>query len=230
MSHSGKPFHEMSLDSLTDRLQDSLRFEQNKPDFKELDRGSHSATKPSTTSISSHTVSPKRSNETRTTHSGELEKVRSVATTRNSKPGHRRSSSTGAPLIYSGSAPSFYHSSNSSGTSTSSSTSTGGSVGGGSGSNTSTVSSVSSPNSILYPTGNICPSGKILKSNMGSRTSNRTEKLGSGTVNYGHGNIMKGGGKLECNGRGNVQYGGEAGSVVKWAMMSSDPEEVKKGG
>lgn len=39
-----------------------------------------------------------------------------------------------------------------------------------------------------------------------------------------------GGGKLECNGRGNVQFGGETGPVVKRVMMSSDPEEVKKVG
>lgn len=166
----------MGQDSLADRFQDSFRFEQNKPDFKEFDLGSPSLTTPSTATIPSHTISPKRSNiNTSTTHSGELEKLRSIATARSSKHGHQRSSSTGASLIYSGSTPSYCHSINSSSTSTSNSSTITGSGGGGGGVNSNTISSVSSRNSSnLYPSGNICPTGKILKSNMGFCTSNRT--------------------------------------------------------
>ncbi|KAG5552024.1 hypothetical protein RHGRI_010192 [Rhododendron griersonianum] len=93
------------------------------------------------------------------------------------KPGDRRSTSSGPPLIYSGQS-----------NTSSSSSSSGGSSGGGA---TCLTSSVSSPNATLYPTGNICPSGKVLKSNMGARTKTRPDKLGSGLANYGHGSIVR---------------------------------------
>lgn len=165
--------------------------EQNKPDFNSN----------SGTSKKSGTVCPKIPviNVGPRNLSGELGKTRSGVM------GHRRSSSTGAPLIYSGRTPS---SSNTSNSTSSSSISTNGSGGGG-GNGGNFVSSVSSGSSHLYPSGNICPSGKILKSNMISRGTNRSDKLGSGSVNYGHGNIMKGGGKVEGNVRGNVQCDSE---------------------
>lgn len=60
--------------------------------------------------------------------------------------------------------------------------------------------------------------------------------LGSGTGHYGHGSIMRGGGKLsssrstaDVNITGNLQFAGES-VMVKRAMGSSDPEEVKKAG
>ncbi|KAA8526297.1 hypothetical protein F0562_008500 [Nyssa sinensis] len=257
MSHPGKPLREMGLDSLADRFQESFSFDQNKPDFKELHLGSPisplvtrggsgggggggggggattTSTSSSSGSLSNHTPNVKRSNGSVTCYSGELssstetspttsETLRSVATPRNSKPGHRRSNSSGPPLIYSGSGSYYNSSSSSSGSTTNTG---GGSCGGAGGAN-----SVSSPNTIMYPSGNICPSGKILKSNMGCRTSNRTDTLGSGTSNYGHGSIMRGGGgKLETNGSGNIQFAGES-AMVKRATSSSDPEEVKKAG
>ncbi|KAL5082294.1 hypothetical protein RYX36_010715 [Vicia faba] len=101
-----------------------------------------------------------------------------TTTAKNSKPGHRRSASTGSPLIYSGGLNSF--------------------------------GSTSSPT--LPPTGNICPSGKILRPGLPSPGPNRTDVLGSGTVNYGHGSIVRGA------------------SSVKSAMRCSDPEEVKRAG
>ncbi|GFP79615.1 tpr repeat-containing thioredoxin ttl1 [Phtheirospermum japonicum] len=52
--------------------------------------------------------------------------------------------------------------------------------------------SVTSPAVNVLPTGNICPSGRILKTGMASR-STKTDVLGSGSVNYGHGSIMRGG-------------------------------------
>ncbi|KAI3818813.1 hypothetical protein L1987_12634 [Smallanthus sonchifolius] len=190
MEHARKLFDEMSLPNALD---------QNKPDFKELDLGLGPG--PITS----------RSNRS---HSGELnaatttpENLRSV----NWKPGHRRSYSTGAPLIYS--------------TSSGSTTTTTGSAGSGGGGN---VSSVNSPSPNLYPTGNICPSGKIFKSNMNARgPTTRPEKLGlgMGTGNYGHGSIIKGGG-----GGKSVESNGEIGVIVKKAMVSYDVEEVKNAG
>lgn len=173
--------------------QDVFDLEQNKPDFKQLDLNSNSGA-----SKKSGTVCPKIPvvNVGPRNLSGELGKTRSGVM------GHRRSSSTGAPLIYSGRTPS---SSNTSNSTSSSSISTNGSGGGG-GNFVSSVSSVSSGSSNLYPSGNICPSGKILKSNMISRGTNRSDKLGSGSVNYGHGNIMR---KVEGNVRGNVQCDSE---------------------
>ncbi|KAK9284527.1 hypothetical protein L1049_023702 [Liquidambar formosana] len=255
MSHSGKPLQELGFDSLPDRFRDSLSCETNKPDFKELDLGSpvsplitrnsagaHSggytggaAVTPSSSSSSSGSVSGKTHNTqlvkktdgTSNSHSGELsgstetspsatESFRSVAATRNLKPGHRRSSSAGPPLIYSG--RSFNCNSN------------GGSVGGGA----TSIPSNTTPNSL--PSGNICPSGKIMKSTMVCRGSSRTDVLGSGTGNYGHGSIMRGNAKLGGGGTngdatltGNIQFAAELG-MGKRAAASSDPEEVKKAG
>lgn len=66
------------------------------------------------------------------------------------------------------------------------------------------------------PAGNICPSGKIGRSR--SSSSARSDVLGSGSGNYGHGSVVRGGG-------GGVQIGAVSG--VERAMASSDPEEVK---
>ncbi|KAE9588586.1 hypothetical protein Lal_00002950 [Lupinus albus] len=113
-----------------------------------------------------------------------------VPPTLNSKPGHRRSVSAGAPLIYSG--------------------------------GTSTIST---------PT----PTGKTLKPGLPSRGSTRTDVLGSGTVNYGRGSIMRGGSKLSINSNSNINSGddnpmGAGVSMVKHRAMigCSDPEEVKR--
>ncbi|XP_048328224.2 inactive TPR repeat-containing thioredoxin TTL3 isoform X1 [Ziziphus jujuba] len=233
----------------------------NKPDFKELDLGSpvsplitrpsgngggaggggagggaavsSSSSSSSTGSVTGKTSNAqlgRRSDGKANSHSGELsgssetsptasESHRSTATKGNSKPGHRRLGSAGTPLIYSGG--SF---------STSSSPNNGG--GGGSSGNTATsFSSNSTAN--LFPSGNICPSGKILKASIPCKTASKTVVLGSGTGNYGHGSIMRGGAKLgspgEVNVSGNIQSGGEA-LLVKRAMANSDPEEVKKAG
>ncbi|CAL0323591.1 unnamed protein product [Lupinus luteus] len=108
--------------------------------------------------------------------------------THNSKPGHRRSVSAGAPLIYSG--------------------------------GTSTIST---------PT----PAGKPLKPGLPSRGSTRTDVLGSGTVNYGRGSIMRGGSKVSVNSNsGDDNPVGAGVSMVKQRGMvgCSDPEEVKRVG
>ncbi|KAG4968845.1 hypothetical protein JHK87_034496 [Glycine soja] len=97
------------------------------------------------------------------------------------RPGHRRSVSAGAPLIYSGGAT-------------------------------------------LLPSGNICPSGKILKPGLPSRGPNRTDVLGSGTVNYGRGSIVRG-----VSGNIPVPVGALP-PTVKRALSGSDPEELKRAG
>ncbi|KAL1537937.1 TPR repeat-containing thioredoxin TTL1-like [Salvia divinorum] len=95
--------------------------------------------------------------------------------------------------------------------------------------------SLTSPASNVLPTGNICPSGRILKTGM-TRRSAKTDVLGSGSVNYGHGSIMRGGlsSKPALDASPPVfsrrlMVGGEP---VKRAAVSggSDPEEVKRMG
>ncbi|XVE86368.1 hypothetical protein DITRI_Ditri18aG0029500 [Diplodiscus trichospermus] len=219
-----------SFDSLTTRYRDSLSLtptnhnpiakELNKPDFKELDllaspvspllttrlsistNGYAAATTTSSTSSSSSAGSVSgRYNNSATTHlpksnglnnnnSGELSETSppvpgSAPTNRNLRPGHRRSVSAGAPLIYSGSSFSGATSSSSS----------------------SVCSNLSTTN--ILPSGNICPSGKILKT-MVPRTSNKTDTLGAGKGNYGHGSIMRGAGAKQGS--------------------ASDPEEMKRAG
>lgn len=256
MPYTSKSIQEMGIDSLSDRVRDTLSCESNKPDFRELDLGSPvsplmtrgsgggggggssggggpaamSSSSSSSGSVSGKTGGTqlvKRPDGSLNNYSGELsassetspyasETLRSVAGARNSRPGHRRSSSAGPPLIYSGA--SFVSSSN------------GGCSGGG-------ASSISSnPNANVLPSGNICPSGKILKAGMPCRSSGRSDVLGSGTGHYGHGSIMRGGAKLssprsiaDVNMTGNIQFAGES-VMVKRAMGSSDPEEVKKAG
>lgn len=264
MPHAtGKSMQEMGFDSLTSRFRDSLSYNRdtnnkNKPDFKELDLGS--PVSPLTTrssvnggngggvaatisscssgtssgSVSSKTSNAqlgKRSDSKSNNHSGELsvssetsprasETVRSGTTPRNWKPAHRRSVSAGPPLIYSGGSVNTSISTNAStNTATSSSSST----------------SIASTTTV-FPSGNICPSGKIVKSGLACRASNKTDVLGSGCGNYGHGSIVRGGGvKLDSNvntsggSNANVQLGGES-VTGKRAMGNSDPEGVKKAG
>ncbi|GAB4849399.1 hypothetical protein Ancab_004195 [Ancistrocladus abbreviatus] len=252
MSHSGNPIPESGRDELSDQLKDSLSCENNKPDFKELDLGSPvsplrtrpqngpgqsglttttttTTTTTSSSSSSSGSVSYRNSaNPVAKGHSGELSGSTDTSPTigggpRTATPGHGRSDSSGGsvggqPLIYSS-----------------------GSNGGG---------SVNSPQVNVLPTGNICPSGRILKTGMATRQSARTDVLGSGMGNYGHGSIMRGGSSIGVssaksggggsshtggggeystgNLKGNVGCGGDV--MVKRAMMSMDPEEVKRVG
>ncbi|KAK6934156.1 Tetratricopeptide repeat [Dillenia turbinata] len=99
--------------------------------------------------------------------------------------------------------------------------------------------SVNSPAVNVLPTGNICPSGRILKTGMANRSSGRSDVLGSGSGNYGHGSIMRGGGG-SCgaaksgggSGCGSVgSGGGDFGNVRSGkAVLGLDSEEVKKMG
>ncbi|KAF8409036.1 hypothetical protein HHK36_005108 [Tetracentron sinense] len=247
MPPSRKPITEIGFDSLADQFSGSLSCENNKPDFKELDLGSPvsplrtrgsgggrgvaigTSVATSNSSISSGSISGntginpiiKRSDYDRNNHSGELsgssensptaaESLESADTSRNSQLGHQRSNSSGSPLIYSG----------------------------GSFMGCSDGTSINSPSKNFLLSGNICPNGKILKTGMACRSSARSDVLGSGMANYGHGSIIRGvGGKklgggscgVEVNVSLNIQFAGES-IMVKRAMASSDAEEVKRVG
>ncbi|CAJ2660584.1 unnamed protein product [Trifolium pratense] len=144
----------------------SLRCDHSKPDSKPLDLNG------STVKTAAHKL-PRGGKAI--CRSEEL----TTAPAKISKPGHRRTVSDGAPLIYSG--------------------------------------------GNLLPTGNICPSAKILRPGLPSRVPNRTDVLGSGTGNYGHGSIMRGSG-----GSNHVAAGAPV--TVKRAMSGFDSEEVKRVG
>ncbi|XP_038681700.1 inactive TPR repeat-containing thioredoxin TTL3-like isoform X2 [Tripterygium wilfordii] len=228
---------ETTYDSLALRFRSSLSckleeddnnvYEKNRPDYRELDLGgspvstlktrasvNNGVTSSGSSSGSSVSVSGKSSNNTQLpkrpddgaiTHFGELsgmsetspaapEASRSGANTRNLKPGHRRSVSAGAPLIYSGSSFGVVSGSHCSGA----------------------TSAHANSGANLLPSGNICPSGKILKTGLASRLQSRTDTLGTGTGNYGHGSIIRGGG-----GRAKLGSGGNLGG---------DAEELKRAG
>ncbi|KAG8386406.1 hypothetical protein BUALT_Bualt03G0145500 [Buddleja alternifolia] len=94
--------------------------------------------------------------------------------------------------------------------------------------------SATSPAANVLPAGNICPSGRILKTGMASR-STKTDVLGSGSVNYGHGSIMRGGSASKPGlDSGPVNYprglmvGGETGKRMGVGSSSNDPEELKR--
>ncbi|PON32995.1 N-terminal acetyltransferase A, auxiliary subunit [Parasponia andersonii] len=233
MSHSGKPVSELGLDSLNDRFAESLSCEANKPDFRELDLGSPVsplrtrqsglATATSSSSSSSGSVSGRngpnpvgrRSDSGQNSHSGELSgSSESSPTAAESlrSGGTARNFKAGQARSDSGSTPLIY----------------------------SGQSSVNSPALNVLPTGNICPSGKVLKTGMmATHRSHRSDVLGSGTGNYGHGSIMRGGAAAaKCGGgeAANVvhqkQSGGFGGGVdpARRAMLAADPEEVKRAG
>lgn len=87
--------------------------------------------------------------------------------------------------------------------------------------------SVTSPALNVLPTGNICPSGRISKSGMATRSA-KSDVLGSGSMNYGHGSIIRGGfpskSGLESSPASNAT-GKRTG-----ACGGSDPEELKRMG
>ncbi|ESQ52972.1 hypothetical protein EUTSA_v10016343mg [Eutrema salsugineum] len=221
MSHSRRLSLEPAIDSITGRFRDSLSLQRdhdvvNKPDFRELDLGSpvstlmprvssssssSAAATPTSSSGSSGSASGKPSVTSHMvkSHSGEISSSvvpgSGMPTTRN----HRRSASTGTPLIFSGS--SFY-------------SATTHSSGGGSG-----ATSAVSPSPGVLPAGNICPSGRILKTGMATRASSRTETLCTGTGNYGHGNVVRSGGG--SNGK-------SSNAAARVAENGENPEELKR--
>ncbi|KAG6483347.1 inactive TPR repeat-containing thioredoxin TTL3-like [Zingiber officinale] len=222
-----------SLDSISDRFHSALSMEANKPDFKDFPvLSSHASYHPTRPTASGNTTSSSSSSgssisvsgkpspladskksdlslDGRRSHSGELvlgpnDPIPGATNTKSSKPGHRRSGSV--PLIYSGGSfsPSF-------------------STGFGS-----STSSASSPIANILPAGNIYPSGKIGKTTTMNRSGARTDTLGSGIGNYGHGNIVRGGTSAASSGKPmEAAVCNGVDPAVRRAMISSDPEEVK---
>ncbi|KAF7836655.1 TPR repeat-containing thioredoxin TTL1-like [Senna tora] len=239
MSHSGKGISELGFDALNDRFRDSLSCEANKPDFRELDLGSpvsplrtrHSSapatsglTTTSSSSSSSGSVSgrngyntvPKRSDSDPNNHSGELsgssENSPTAAESLRSAGNARNFKSPQARSDSATTQPLIY-----SGQS----------------------SSVNSPPPNFLPTGNICPSGKIPKTAPVINRSSRSDVLGTGTGNYGHGSIMRGGvaskgapGDTIGVANARISSGGAVGGTdpIKRGSLSVDPEEVKRAG
>ncbi|KAJ6806992.1 TPR repeat-containing thioredoxin TTL1-like [Iris pallida] len=85
----------------------------------------------------------------------------------------------------------------------------------------STATSPSAAN--VLPAGNICPSGRLGKPGVASRAPARTDVLGSGTSNYGHGSVMRAG----------PAPAGNAGSPSPLSAAgrrtgAGDPQEVTK--
>ncbi|KAJ3704142.1 hypothetical protein LUZ61_007847 [Rhynchospora tenuis] len=185
MSHDQRP-----VSGLSSRLDIALSLEENKPDTKTFpDLGSpvsplRSRTGgPANTSSSSSSSGSFSANRTLpgTRKSGELSSGSGESSPTGPRPVHRRSGSTG-PLIYSGGSSSGHNSSGHTSGGASSGVGTGGS------------STASSPMTNVLPAGNICPSGKIGRPGaVPPRTSTRSDVLGTGTGNYGHGSIMWGG-------------------------------------
>ncbi|CAK9134130.1 unnamed protein product [Ilex paraguariensis] len=213
MSHSGKPIAELGLDTLTDRFRSSLSYEDdkdnvNKPDFRELDLGS--PVSPLRTRASGLTI-------TTTTTSSSSSSSGSISGRNGSNAVPWRSDSNHSGEL-SGSVESSPKAGASRGVKSNGRSDSGGShplVYSG---------SVNSPAANVFPTGNICPSGKVLKTGMASRTS-RIDVLRSGSGNYGHGSIMRGGVAAKSGGVGDVVVGVES---LNRAMWSNEPEELKR--
>ncbi|KQK03314.1 inactive TPR repeat-containing thioredoxin TTL3 [Brachypodium distachyon] len=83
-------------------------------------------------------------------------------------------------------------------------------------------SSATSPLTKALPTGNICPAGRFGKPrpSLAPPHSIRHSVLGSGTAKYGHGSIMR------SRNRGGIPVKGDV--QVRWAMSSTDLEELKR--
>ncbi|KAI3466052.1 hypothetical protein Pfo_022715 [Paulownia fortunei] len=232
-SHSGKTMYEVGLETLPDRLRNTLTHDEedsgvnvNKPDFRELDLGSP--------------VSPLR---TRT--GGGLTATTTTTTSSSSSSSGSVSGRTPAgPNPYIPRKSDSNPNSHSGELSVESSPSTARNFKPGHTRSRSCGShqlifsgsgSVNSPTANVVPTGNICPSGRILKTGMASR-STKPDILGSGSGNYGHGSIMRGGlvskpgfDSGSTNYSRGLMVGGEPGKRMG-VCSSNDPEELKRMG
>lgn len=192
------------IDTLTSRLRNSLNFSDNtnnKPDFRDLDPGSpvstlRNSSGPAPSGLTSNTSSSSSSSGSASGRTGP-------------NPTHHKRSNSSPTQNHN-------HSGELSGSVESSPTSQGRCK-----RPPSDSANSPSPGNVL-PAGNICPSGKILKSGMVSRGS-KTDVLGSGSVNYGHGSIMRGGGGAAKSGGG----GGDAAANCS-RIGVVDPEELKR--
>ncbi|XP_047955521.1 TPR repeat-containing thioredoxin TTL1-like [Salvia hispanica] len=221
MSAKIKP--ELGLDSLSDRLRTTLPYAEadcaaNKPDFRELDLGSP------VSPLRTRTAAATTTTTTTTTSSSSSSSGSVSGRNPNPIPPRKSDSNSGELSAESSPSPSATRSFKPGHTR---SDSTGSHPG-----------SVSSPPLNVLPTGNICPSGRILKTGMASRSA-KTDVLGSGSVNYGHGSIMRGGlaskpgldASPPAFSRG-LMVGGEPvkRAAPPPAIGAADPEEVKRMG
>ncbi|KAK6154283.1 hypothetical protein DH2020_008531 [Rehmannia glutinosa] len=233
-SHSGKTMSEVGLETLSDRLRNTLTHDEgdngvnvNKPDFRELDLGSPvsplrtrnggglavtTTTTTSSSSSSSGSVTGRTStlfNSHTPRKSESNPNSHSGELSVESSPSATRNFKPGHTRSRScGSHQLFFSGS--------------GSVN-------------SPPPANVVPTGNICPSGRVLKTGMASR-STKPDILGSGSGNYGHGSIMRGGlASKPGSDSGPTNYsrglmvGGEPGRRTG-VCSSNDPEELKRMG
>lgn len=191
MSHQGKYTSELRLQALSDRLRNTLSYDEedtgvnvNKPDFRELDLGSPvSPLRPRACRVSATTATTATSSSSDS--SGSVS-GRSTAGVHLNPPWKSNSNSHSGELLSCSveSSPSAARNSNPGHTRTAS--------GGTHQLIYSSGGSVNSPAVNVLPTGNICPTGRVLKTGMACR-STKTDVLGSGAGNYGHGSIMRGG-------------------------------------
>lgn len=222
MSHSSeKPESEVvGLEHFSDRFSEKVSFEVNKPDFRELDLGSpvsplRTRGGPSASSSSGSSGSfsgrnnglnqvQKRSNSAPgNSNSGELSgsSENSPTAERSTSTGNLKASKPGHLRSDSGSGltPLIY-----------------------------SGQAVNSPPLNVLPTGNICPSGRISKIGMSANRSSRTDVLGSGTGNYGHGSIMRGGAAVVAA-KGEI-HSSRCSIGNDLGKRGVDPEELKKAG
>lgn len=223
MPQSAKPSigGDLDLSSLTDQLRDSLSsLEANKPDFRELDLGSPVSPLRTRGGLTTKTTA---TTTTTTTTSSSSSSSGSASGAQNPLHKPNNNNHSGELSNSSESSPTTSAKKGQPGHSRSDSLTYSGQTG--------SQSAVNSPVTVnVLPTGNICPSGRILKTGMGMvNRSAKPDVLGSGTANYGHGSIMRGGGSAKCASSDVVN----SPSRNAWSSVrggSVDPEEVKKAG
>ncbi|KAK7272578.1 hypothetical protein RJT34_29265 [Clitoria ternatea] len=215
MSHSSaKPVSEVA--GIEASFADRLNFDSNKPDFRELDLGSPVSPLRTRGPAASSSSSSSGSFSGRNGHNPVTRRSEYSTTTSNNNVsgGNHHNNSNSGEL---------------SGSSENSPTAGGNARGfkPGHARSDSGSAPVTSPAMNVLPTGNICPSGKILKTGMAVNRTSRSDVLGSGLGNYGHGSIMRGGGvKGEVGG----VRSGNSNEMVKKGVQSADPEELKRAG
>ncbi|VFQ98706.1 unnamed protein product [Cuscuta campestris] len=219
MSHSRKG----SIDGLGDLLKNSLKCDEpevDKPDFREIDLGSplspllfsrrgttSTATTTSSSSSSSGSVSG-RNGQNLVPKRSDLSHSGELSGSVDSSPRARVSKPVHTRSKSVATHPLIYSGGNSS----------------------------ISPAVRTLPAGNICPSGKVLTTGMATRDT-KTDVLGSGTGNYGHGSIMRGGGTHKSTIAGGCRdssaglatnpRGLMTGEGMKGGTPRSDPEEFR---
>ncbi|KAF7822638.1 TPR repeat-containing thioredoxin TTL1-like [Senna tora] len=220
MSHSGKRNSDLGFDTLSDQFRHMLSSDENKPDFRELNFGSPVSPLQTRRSGPSATASGQTTTSTSSSSSGSVS---------GSKPPANRSDK--GPKDHSGELSGSSENSPTAARSlrspTNARTSKPGQAKSDSGQSSPSSSSANSPALNVLPAGNICPSGKILKTGMATNRTAKSDVLGYGTGNYGHGNIMRGGGASKPTREGALKEPAKKTAAV---ARSLDPEKLKRVG